>query len=292
MELRGEFHSITEVLDLLQIVSLGKKEGEVLFKSGEGNIVVQFKKGKITNFDSNIPIIKTLRENVSSGKVSLTEAAKAIIHYISFWKDGRFVFWEKKVEGNGLGEADTMNIMMEFTKEKDEMPPEIREIIEKNSRFSLSPEIENSVTLDKESWKMLVELSKGLPVKKVLFTACSSFEKAANKLHELLSKGTLKELSKTETAAAAPATEKGEKITIPEEKLEEIKEILTETMGPMGEFLIDETLEELEVAELSPDLVPRFIDALINKIPETCFIEGESCKERFAQEFKKILLGG
>ncbi len=292
MELRGEFRSITEVLDLLQIVSLGKKEGEVLFKSDEGNIVVYFKNGKVVNFDSNIPLIKSLKENVISGKASLPEAAKAIIHYISFWKNGRFVFWEKKVETENLGEADTMNVMMEFTKEKDEMPQEVREVIEKNLRFTLAPDIENTITLDKETWKMLVELSKGTPAKEVIFTVCSSFEKAINRLHELIKKRTLKELSGKEISVAKTPSKKAEKITIPEERLEEIKEILTEAMGPMGEFLIDETLEELEITELSPDLVPRFIDTLVNKIPETCLIEGESCKERFAQEFKKILLGG
>ena len=60
-------------------------------------------------------------------------------------------------------------------------------------------------------------------------------------------------------------------------------------MGPMGEFLIDETLEELEVSQLTPDLVPTFIDALISKIPESCTFEGENCKKRLSEEFRKIL---
>jgi len=63
-------------------------------------------------------------------------------------------------------------------------------------------------------------------------------------------------------------------------------------MGPMGEFLIDETLEDLDISQLTPDVVPNFIDTLLNKIPDTCLVEGESCRERLREEFKRILIGG
>ncbi len=146
MELRGEFRSVSEILDLIQIVSMGKKSGEVNFRSSKGSITLCFHQGKAANFDSGIPTVSQIKEAAASGKLPFTEAVKLLL--------------------------------------------------------------------------------------------------------------------------------------------------LTISMGPMGEFLVDETLEELEVENLPPDMITMFIDSLIDKIPETCLIEGQSCRKRFREEFEKILRGG
>jgi hypothetical protein len=58
MELRGDFSSYSEVLDLLQIISLGKKTGEVNLRNQNESISIEFKEGKIANFKSNLPLLK------------------------------------------------------------------------------------------------------------------------------------------------------------------------------------------------------------------------------------------
>jgi hypothetical protein len=295
MELRGEFKSITEVLDLLQIISLGKKSGEVNLRSSEGSLTIHFQDGRIINFDSSIPVLRKLRERVIEGNISTEEAANFLLHYISFWDDGRFVFIEKPVSVKAIGNADTLNVMMEFSKETDETPPNVQKLLKENAYMTLTSSIEEEITIDPLEWKILVEFTKGKTIREVIFTLCPSYGEGVKKIERLLKlktiqvsekpQGQMVEFHKETKEAESPAI-------IPSEKLEQIREILTATMGPMGEFLIDETLEELDISQLTYDLVPNFIDILLNKIPESCLVEGESCRDRLREEFERILIGG
>jgi len=295
MELRGEFKSITEVLDLLQIISLGKKSGEVNLRSSEGSLTIHFQDGRIINFDSSIPVLRKLRERVIEGNISTEEAANFLLHYISFWDDGRFVFIEKPVSVKAIGNADTLNVMMEFSKETDETPPNVQNLLKENAYMTLTSSIEEEITIDPLEWKILVEFTKGKTIREVIFTLCPSYGEGVKKIERLLKlktiqvsekpQGQMVEFHKETKEAESPAI-------IPSEKLEQIREILTATMGPMGEFLIDETLEELDISQLTYDLVPNFIDILLNKIPESCLVEGESCRDRLREEFERILIGG
>ena len=295
MELRGEFKSITEVLDLLQIISLGKKSGEVNLRSSEGSLTIHFQDGRIINFDSSIPVLRKLRERVIEGNISTEEAANFLLHYISFWDDGRFVFIEKPVSVKAIGNADTLNVMMEFSKETDETPPNVQKLLKENAYMTLTSSIEEEITIDPLEWKILVEFTKGKTIREVIFTLCPSYGEGVKKIERLLKlktiqvsekpQGQMVEFHKETKEAESPAI-------IPSEKLEQIREILTATMGPMGEFLIDETLEELDISQLTYDLVPNFLDILLNKIPESCLVEGESCRDRLREEFERILIGG
>jgi len=295
MELSGEFKSITEVLHLLQIISLGKKSGEVNLRSSEGSLTIHFQDGRIINFDSSIPVLRKLRERVIEGNISTEEAANFLLHYISFWDDGRFVFIEKPVSVKAIGNADTLNVMMEFSKETDETPPNVQKLLKENAYMTLTSSIEEEITIDPLEWKILVEFTKGKTIREVIFTLCPSYGEGVKKIERLLKlktiqvsekpQGQMVEFHKETKEAESPAI-------IPSEKLEQIREILTATMGPMGEFLIDETLEELDISQLTYDLVPNFIDILLNKIPESCLVEGESCRDRLREEFERILIGG
>jgi hypothetical protein len=161
--------------------------------------------------------------------------------------------------------------------------------------MTLTPSIEEEVTIGPLEWKILVELAKGRSVRDVIFNTCPSFGEGTKKLEKLLKQGVVQVVERPEGQGAETSqTEQLEEATIvvPPEKLEEVREILTATMGPMGEFLIDETLEDLDISQLTPDVVPNFIDTLLNKIPDTCLVEGESCRERLREEFKRILIGG
>jgi len=295
MELRGEFKSITEVLDLLQIISLGKKSGEVNLRSSEGSLTVYFQDGRIINFESSIPVLRRLKERVVKGEVSADEAANFLIHYVSFWDDGRFVFTEKPVNVKAIGSADTLNVMMEFSKETDETPPEVKELLKANVYMTLAPSIENSVTVDPLEWRILVEFIKGKTIRDVVFNVCSSFGEGVKKVERLLNLKMVQVSEKPQSQGVESTVEERTEestVTVPPEKLEQIRDILTATMGPMGEFLIDETLEDLGLSQLTPDVVPSFIDTLLNKIPDSCLVEGESCRDRLREEFERILIGG
>ncbi len=295
MELRGEFKSITEVLDLLQIISLGKKSGEVNLRSPEGSLTVYFQDGKIINFSSSIPVLRKLKERVVNGEVSIDEAANFLIHYISFWDDGRFVFTEKEVNVKVIGSADTLNAMMEFSKETDETPPNVKELLKENVYMAPSPSIEEQITIDPSEWKILVEFAKGRTIRDVIFNSCSSFGDGVKRVERLLKLKAVQVSEKPQSQKTGSSTREkageGEAI-IPAEKLEQIREILTATLGPMGEFLIDETLEDLGLSQLTLDVVPNFIDTLVEKLPDSCLVEGEDCRERFRRDFEKILIGG
>ena len=295
MELRGEFKSITEVLDLLQIISLGKKSGEVNLRSPEGSLTVYFQDGKIINFDSSIPILRKLKDRAVKGEINADNAANFLLHYISLMDNGKFVFIEKAINVKSIGNADTMNVMMEFSKETDETPPNLQQFLKENVYMTLAPSIENHITMDPHDWKILVEFVKGKTIREVIFGVCSSYEEGIKRIDNLLNLKVLQVSEKPLTfeADSSPRkeTERPE-IVIPSEKLEQIREILTTAMGPMGEFLVDETLEEIDLSSLSPDTISDFIDTLLSKIPDSCLIEGESCRDRLRREFKKILIGG
>ena len=286
MELKGEFKSINEILDLMQIVALGKKDGEINLRSSEGSITLHFQHGVVVSFDSSIPLVRELRDKVINGSVPANEAVKLIIHYVSYWTNGKFAFTEKPVDVKPFAAVDTMNIMMDYTKESDETPQELQKLLRENVVFTLSSTIKDEITLDKFGWQILVELANGKPLKSVVFSS-SSYSDAIRILVLLLRQGAFKVAEKAKTPAKEELPEGT--VVIPQEKLEKVKELLAEAMGPMGEFLTDETLEEMEISHLTPDLVPKFVDVLISKIPESCMIEGENCRERFSKEFREIL---
>ncbi|SMP16558.1 protein of unknown function [Desulfurobacterium pacificum] len=293
MELRGEFRSVSEILDLIQIVSMGKKSGEMNFRGEEGSVTVYFDQGKAISFDSSIPAVLNIREAVKSQSLTLEEAIKLILHYISFWKGGRFLFVEKPISREHLGSVDMVGVMMEFSKEVDETPEEVRKAIADNLKFQLSEDIQGEICIDRVGWRLLREIAKGKSMKSLLFSLPFPYGVIVEKLQMLLNKGAICESTEVVEREELEKKEVKEEIPkVPEERIEKIKEILVSAMGPMGEFLVDEALEDLEVRELSPDMVNMFIDTLLEKIPETCLIEGESCRERFRKEFEKILTGG
>jgi len=209
--------------------------------------------------------------------------------------NGKFLFIEKAMNVKSIGNADTMNVMMEFSKETDETPPNLQQFLKENVYMTLAPSIENRITMDPLDWKILVEFVKGKTIREVIFGVCSSYEEGIRRIDNLLNLKVLQVSEKppsSETDSSIRKETERPEIVIPSEKLEQIREILTTAMGPMGEFLVDETLEEIDLSSLSTDTVSDFIDTLLSKIPDSCLIEGESCRDRLRREFKKILIGG
>jgi len=291
MELRGDFSSYEEVLELLQIISLGKKTGEVNLRNQTESIAIQFKDGNIVNFKSNIPIIGILQQRVKNGELSLKEAAKSLLHYINLWDKGKFNFVEKEITSS-LGSADTTNVMMDFTKEQDELSDKIRKILKENKIYSLSEKPELPLTLEENAWKLLVYLSRGIPVRDVILSKCQSFGSGAMQLEKLFKRNLIEEVKDLPLKVSIIEENQDTKPVVSKDKLDKIKSILIETMGPMGEFLIDETLEDMEISQLTTDLIPQFIETLIEKIPEGCVVDGENCKEKLKLIISSILEGG
>ncbi|GEM_PF-1098475 len=295
MELRGDFKSYSEILDLLQVITMGKKSGEVNLRSDIQSITIFFKDGKAIDFSANVPALKVLRERTVSGEIPLNEAVDFLLHHIALWDKGRFLFLEKPISLEGIGSVDTLNIMMNFTKEEDELDQEVKEALKNNKVFTLYERANLPITITSESWKLLVSICRGTPIWDTLLVKGSSFSEATKTLQLLLKHNLIKEKEGEEETKALKAT-KGETKTltsfVPEEKLEKIRELLVETMGPMGEFLIEETLEDMEISQLPTDLIPRFIDTILEKIPDTCLIEGEKCRDRLKEDFLQILEGG
>ena len=292
MELRGDFSSYSEILDLLQIVSIGKKTGEVLLNSNGESITLQLKDGKVINFKTNVPFLEELKERVKKGEISLSEAVKFILHYIAMWEKGRFSFLEKEVKAEPIEEIDTIAVMMDFTKEQDEMGEKLKELFKKNPVFELSEDIGEPVTIDPESWKLISLLSKGNNLAKTIFHGAKSFKSGLEKIYTLKEKGFIREIE----GVSQPTTkeEETEEKTgfVNPEVFEKIRELLVEAMGPMGEFLVEETFEDMEITKLPVNMIDTFVENLIEKIPDTCLIEGESCRERLKDEITLLLRGG
>ena len=292
MELRGDFSSYSEILDLLQIVSIGKKTGEVLLNSNGESITLQLKDGKVINFKTNVPFLEELKERVKKGEISLSEAVKFILHYIAMWEKGRFSFLEKEVKAEPIEEIDTIAVMMDFTKEQDEMGEKLKELFKKNPAFELSEDIGEPVTIDPESWKLISLLSKGNNLAKTIFYGAKSFKSGLEKMYILKEKGFIREIE----GVSQPTTKEKETEEktgfVNPEVFEKIRELLVEAMGPMGEFLVEETFEDMEITRLPVNMIDTFVENLIEKIPDTCLIEGESCRERLKDEITLLLRGG
>ncbi len=289
MELKGNFSSYSEILDLLQIVSIGKKTGEVLLSSNNKSLILQLKDGEVTNFKTNIPYLDKLKERVKNGELSLAEALKFILHYVAMWKEGRFSFLERDVTEESIDNIDTLTVMMNFTKEQDEIGNNLRELFRRNPSFKLSDgsNIEAAITIDREDWKLLSLLSKGESLVKAIFLGAKSFQSGLERVQSFLEKGLLEETDQSEENL--DKEEETDNRFVKPETLEKIKELLIEAMGPMGELLIDETLEDMELTELPVSMANMFIENLVEKIPDSCLIEGENCKNKLKEEITKIL---
>jgi len=293
MELKGEIRSQVELSDLFQIISMGKKTGGVKLKNGGELISLFTEKGRIVSFSSNVPIIKSLFDRVLSSNLSFWEAIKFILHYVDMWGRADFLFKEGSLDNvKKVGDVDTLNVMMEYIKELDELSHlNYKDLLKERRLYTLSEEAEIPITFDKTSWIILVNIVKGNPILDVIFEKAPSFKEGVERVDELIRKSVLEErIEEVEEKEEVEQGGKGE--VVPEEKIEEIRNLLTELMGPMGEFLIDETLEELQVSELPYSMVDEFTESLVEKIPETCLVEGESCKERLRSEIKNIIQGG
>ena len=292
MELRGDFSSYSEILDLLQIVSIGKKTGEVLLNSNGESITLQLKDGRVINFRTNVPFLDQLKTRVQNGEIPISEALKFILHYVAMWKRGRFSFQEREVNEEPLGQIDTITVMMDFTKEQDEIGEDLKELFRKNPHFTLSEEIKEPITLGREDWKLIALLARGESLVKSIFTGANSFKDGLEKVHTFIEKGLLKEIEKPETAREIETVKEAATGFVKADVFEKIRELLVEAMGPMGEFLIEETFEDMEITQLPVNMIDTFVENLIEKIPDTCLIEGESCRERLRDEIALILRGG
>ena len=293
MELRGDFSSYSEILDLLQIVSIGKKTGEVLLNSDGESITIQLKDGKVINFKTNVPHLEYLKERVKKGEIPISEAIKFLLHYVAMWDRGRFSFIEKEVTDEPLGKVDTITVMMDFTKEQDEIGDNLKELFKKNPCFELSEEVSEPVTLEKEDWKLLSLISKGNNLVRTVFMGADSFKSGLERIYNFIEKGLIKQVKKEETKEEkVQETEATGTSFVNPEVFERIRELLVETMGPMGEFLIEETLEDMDITRLPVNMIDTFVENLVERIPDTCLIEGESCRERLKDEITLILRGG
>ena len=292
MELRGDFSSYAEVLDLLQIVGIGKKTGEVLLNSNGESISLQLKDGKVINFKTNVQFLEELRERIGKGEISLSEAVKFILHYVAMWDKGRFSFLEREVKAEPIGEIDTIAVMMDFTKEQDEMGEKLKEFFKKDSAFELSESLSEPVTIDPESWRLLSLLSKGNSLVKAVFRGADSFKSGLEKIYTLKEKGLIRETKEVPEPVVKAEEKEKETSFVNPEVFERIRELLVEAMGPMGEFLIEETLEDMEISKLPINMIDVFIENLIERIPDTCLFEGESCKDKLKNEIRLLLKGG
>jgi len=286
MELRGDIKDISVLLEAFQIVGVGGKSGKFEVSGGDGRITFYIKDGSIVNFDTTVPNLRTLKEKTEKGKAKLTDSLVSLLHYIYYWRDGRFHFTDGNVNVQELGKADITNLIMEFSKELDETPEAIKKLIFIDPQFSLSGDISsNQLTLDRKDFLVFQEFLRGKTLKQVLF-AGTPYSELVVTVQKLLSAGIVSPVEKKESEAVKSVSVIP---TVPEEKLEQVRDRLVEALGPMGEFLIDETFEDLGISQLFVDSVDKFIETLIEKIPDGCIIDGEDCKRRFRQEFKEIL---
>ncbi len=292
MELRGDFSSYSEILDLLQIVSIGKKTGEVVLNSNGESITIQLKDGKIVNFKTNVPFLEHLKDRIAQGEISLFEAIKFLLHYVAMWNKGRFSFLEREVNEKPIGEADTITIMMDFTKEQDEIPDNLKEFFKKNPRFELSEEIPEPVTLDREDWKLFSLISKGHKLAEAIFSGADSFKGGLERAYTFKEKGLIKEAGEEEKEVKRTTEGSQQNAFVNPELFERIRELLIEAMGPMGEFLIEETFEDMDITRLPVNMIDAFVENLLEKIPDSCLINGESCREKLKGQITLILRGG
>ncbi len=294
MELRGQFKSYAEILDLFQIISMGRKSGEVNLKNDAGDgVILTFKEGKIIDFFSSVPVLIELKDRVLRKELPLEEALNFLLHFVSWWEEGSFRFIEKPIEVEGIGSADPLNLMMNFTKEEDETPEKIKSILKENKVFSLSESAKLPITIDEDSWKFLVSVCERVPIWDILFRKCVSYSKGIQVLSKLLEASLIEEVEKTVEVASRERVEVQKRESfVPQERIDKARLVLVETMGPMGEFLIEDTLEEMGLNELPLSMVDKFISQLLEKVPDSCLIDGEKCRDRLKENLEEILKEG
>ena len=129
MELRGEIRDISTLLEAIQIVSVGKKSGRLEVSGEDGRIIFYIKDGNIINVDTTVPNLRVLKEKTDKGESDFTDALISFLHYIYYWKDGKFLFRDENINVEERGKTDMTNLIMEFSKELDETPEAIKKLI-------------------------------------------------------------------------------------------------------------------------------------------------------------------
>jgi len=273
MELKGSFKQVSDLMDVFQLTHVGKKNGRLVLSGKYGEITVFIKGGNVVNLDVNVSLLKELSDKFRDGKVDLRDFFNSCLHYVSLWDTGNFKFVEEEVPVEEKGSLDVLNAMMEFTKERDEVGSLIEGLIRSDVNFELLDQpVVNEINLTLDEWRILVDLIRNRKsMQEVLFSNVP-FGKILSSVGKLIKSGLISPIMRKE--------EREERVKfISEEKLGAIKEFLNNSMGPMGSFLADDVMDEMGFTKGIPvNMVDSFIDALADKIPSSCFYEGESVR--------------
>ncbi len=284
MELKGSFKKVSDLMDVFQLIHVGKKEGKLILSGKYGEITIYIKGGNVINLGINVSLLKELYDKFLSGKVELSEIFDSCLHYISLWDSGSFKFSEEDVTVEEKGKMDVLNAIMEFTKEQDEVGSLIEGLIKSDVNFELLDQpVVNNIELSVDEWKILVELVKyKKSMQEVLFSNVP-YDKVLSAINKLIKSGLISPVMRKER--------KEEKVKfVPVEKIDSVREFLNDSMGPMGSFLVDDVMEEMGLTRGVPvNMVDSFINSLANRIPDDCYYEGEKCKERLKRVAKEIL---
>jgi len=284
MELKGSFKQVSDLMDVFQLIHVGKKTGRLILSGKYGEITVFIKEGSVINLDVNVSLLKELSDKFRDGKVDLRDFFDSCLHYVSLWDTGNFKFVEEEIPVEEKGSLDVLNAMMEFTKERDEVGSLIEGLIRSDVNFELLDQpVVNEINLTQDEWRILVDLIKNRKsMQEVLFSNVP-FGKILSSVGKLIKSGLISPIMRRE--------EREERVKfISGDKLEAVKEFLSDSMGPMGSFLVDDVMDEMGFTKGIPvNMVDSFIDTLAGKIPDDCFYEGERCKDRLKKIAGEIL---
>jgi hypothetical protein len=176
--------------------------------------------------------------------------------------------------------VDMQLIVMNLAKEYDEN----KEMLEKVKGKKVFVNMQNAtnksfeITISEKQWPVLASLCEK-DLKSAMFATGAVGENAS--ILNLLKMSGLVEFQEGEK-------EEGGR-PLPEDFEIEVREFLTNVMGPFGELIVYEVKENLGIEKLTTDNCFSFVEELRSKMDKDCVYKGRTCQEVIEAILKKYL---
>jgi len=254
-EIRGDLEN-TRCPEIIKIISLGKRTGRLALSNGSEKANLFFQEGEIIH-----------------AKLGPLEGLKAI-YEVALWSSGEYAFI-----------MDDMPEYPSVAKPIDEILAEIVERTRQLDRLSstigstgmiyeLEPEMnEKEVSLKAVQWRTLTLINGQRTVAEIAqLLGLTDFD-ALKVFYTLIKPGLIREKIKSETASESPS--RAPQLN-QNDFTDALRLSLTEAMGPIAPYIIQECADEMRFDLAEPDAESRalFVESLSTRIPNEAIALG------------------
>lgn len=295
MEFSGQVSCsrIDSIFDLLHFIENQAQSGCLSLEKlpfREEFFHLYFNRGHLVNLTHNIYLLNSLSEIFKKEPQNLEEVIISVLHYISLFWEEIFFHFDPGVSGfEFLSEVSISKVLLKFLAERDELYNFLQTLLRRRIKFRPSGEFKERQFSSLELW-IYGEAIRHSSVEKIIFGNIP-FKEVVKGLVKLVHSGLLEPYEEKLEKAEEKRSIDIEERFLPSEAIFELRKFLQEMIGPAGDLIISEVLEEMGISEnnFPKEKKGEFLQKIITKIPEGCFYRGEACDQLIIEKFEEIL---